>query len=332
MFHERLPGSSCAILLALQIPVLDCLWTQRRRKAMGRQRAVPLYKITRGDPWVYHVSVCFRGRFSYIFPFLPFLSFPRDFFEVLVPFFLLFTSLSAIPGNSCWFLSVCGYRNHGRPWAGSGQCLSIKSRGVTPGGTMYLSVLAIFSYSISFPSIPFLDPGLVLDFVDVFHERLPGSSCAILPALYVSFCHSCRFLFWTVCGRRDEGRPWAGSGQCPSIKSRGVTPGGTMFCLFWRPRIDHNSKTTPTLQLLVLLVFFSRISFPSIPFLVPGLVPDLADVLFHERHFLEVFAPFFLLFTSLSAIFGNSCWFWTVCGHRDHGRPWAGSGQCPIKS
>ena len=88
----------------------------------------------------------------------------RDFLEVLVPLFLLFTSFSAIPGDSCWFLNVCGYRDHGRPWAGSGQCLSIKSRGVTCRGTMFLSVFAnvatfgasslLFSYFLSFHSFP----------------------------------------------------------------------------------------------------------------------------------------------------------------------------------
>ena len=142
---------------------------------MGRQRAMPLYKITR---------VCFRGRCNFscfqssflLFPFLPFLSLflvwswtlrmcsTRDFLEVLVPFFRLFTSLSAIPEDSCWFWTVCGHRDHGRPWAGSGQCLSIKSRGVTPGGAMFLSVLEavatfrasnlLFSYFLSFRSFP----------------------------------------------------------------------------------------------------------------------------------------------------------------------------------
>ena len=115
--------------------VLECLWTRRPWKAMGRQRAMPLYKITRGDPWDYHVSVCFRGRCNFscfqssflLFPFLPFLSLflvwswtlrmcsTRDFLEVLVPFFRLFTSLSAIPEDSCWFWTVCGHRDHVRP-------------------------------------------------------------------------------------------------------------------------------------------------------------------------------------------------------------------------
>ena len=88
----------------------------------------------------------------------------RDFFEVFVPFFLLFTSLSAIPRDSCWFWTVCGHRDHGRPWAGRRQCLSIKSRGATPGRTMFLSVLAhvatfgasslLFSYFLCFHSFP----------------------------------------------------------------------------------------------------------------------------------------------------------------------------------
>ena len=129
---------------------------------------------------------------------------------------------NAIPRDSCWFWTVCGHRDHGRPWAGSRQCLSIKSRGVTPGGTMFLSVLEavatfgasslLFSY-ISFPSIPFLVPGLVLDLVDVFHERLPGSSCAILPALYVSFGHSWRFLLVLDCLWTH--RTWKAAGGAP---------------------------------------------------------------------------------------------------------------------
>ena len=142
--------SSCSLrifLPFLQIPVLDCLWTQRRRKAMGRQRAVPLYKIPRGDPWGYHVSVCFGG--------------PE---QIRTESHANVATFGASSLLFSYFLSFHSFPCSWRPRAGSGQRLSIKSRGVTPARTMFLSVFAnvatfgasslLFSYFLPFHSFP----------------------------------------------------------------------------------------------------------------------------------------------------------------------------------
>ena len=104
---------------------------------------------------------------------------------------------------------------------------------------MFLSVLEavasfgasslLFSY-ISFLSIPFLVPGLVLDLVDVFPERLPGSSCAILPPLYVSFCHSWRFLLVLDCLWTQK--PWKAMGRQRAAPLHKITRGDPSITMF----------------------------------------------------------------------------------------------------
>ena len=200
---------------------------------MGRQRAVPLYKIPRGDPWRYHVLSVLEAQNR---------SQQQN-----------HTNVATFGASSLLFSYFLPFHSFPCSWSGPGPCGCIVPR-----------------------------------------ETLLGSFCAVLPALYISFCHFWKFLLvldrlwtqrpWKAMGRqravpykimkvdpwgyhvsvcfggpeqiRTEShanvatfgassllfsyflsfhsfpcswRPRAGSGQRLSIKSRGVTPARTMF-------------------------------------------------------------------------------------------------------